>query len=153
MDALLFAPPNVGDSAFAASFGRRVNARRIPFLFDIVPQVPCTPTMIDCKDTLIPTNTLRNKGLWSYTSVPGTLLLLPTNMPQQADAWSLLGTVYPCEAGRLLRVTHVCSYNCYLSQFVSDSNNLCQLWSVSAGGGSYCFDFPVTAGPQYPYTV
>lgn len=84
--------------------------------------------------------------------MPGTLLLQPSSMPQQADAWALLQKVYPCEVGRLLRATHICSHNCYLSQFVADNNSMCKLWG-SEGAGSYCFDFPVSSGPRYPYTT
>ena len=150
VDALLYAPPNVGDSAFAASFGKRVNARRLPFLYDLIPQVPCTPTMIGCKNTLVNTYTPYHKGLWSYASVPGTLLLLPSGMPQQPEAWSLMGKLYPCELGRFLKATHICSYNCYLSQYVVDENSKCKLWNET-GAGSFCSGFPVTSGPQYPY--
>lgn len=150
--ALLFAPPNVGDATFAARYGKKVNARRIPFQYDVVPQIPCTPTMIGCKNAS--TSTTRNNGLWPYAAVPGTLLLEPSGMPQQTEAWSLLSTIYPCEINRFLHATHICSYQCFLSQFVTDTNNLCQLWSEPASDpptGSYCFKFPVTSGQQYPY--
>lgn len=157
VDALLFAPPNVGDATFAAAFGTAINARRIPFLNDLIPQVPCTPNMIGCKNAVVPTGTNNNRGLWAYASVPGTLMLLPANMPQQAQAWSLFGKIHPCQIGRFLRATHICSYNCYLSQFIGDTNNLCQLWNTTtaagsgAATGSYCFQFPVPSGPKYPY--
>ena len=35
----LFAPPNVGPTAFATTFDQTVNARRVAFDYDIVPQV------------------------------------------------------------------------------------------------------------------
>lgn len=155
VDAMLFAPPNVGDPLFAALYGRVVNARRVPFVSDLIPQVPCTPTIIGCKNAAIPTGT-RGNGTWSYASVPGTLMLQPSGMPQQSDAWALLDKIYPCQLSRFLRATHICSYNCYLSQYVSDVNNLCQLWDVSgtdSPAGSYCYQFPVTSGPQYPYKL
>lgn len=73
-------------------------------------------------------------------------------MPQQADAWALLQRCIPVRLGRLLRATYICSYNCYLSQFVADNNSMCKLCS-SEGAGSYCFDFPVSSGSEYPYTT
>ena len=45
MDAYLFAPPNAGDADFVSAFNKLVNARRLPFQYDVVPQVsqrPCT---------------------------------------------------------------------------------------------------------------
>jgi hypothetical protein len=47
----------------------------------------------------------------------------------------------------------VCSYNCYFSQYVSDTNNTCLLWNTTsaAGVGTYCQAYPVTSGPQYPF--
>jgi hypothetical protein len=153
VDALLFAPPNVGDSTFVAAFTKMVNARRISFVYDVIPQVPCTPTMIGCSDTLVNTSTARNNGLWQYAPHPGTLMLHHTAMPQQAEAWSRLDKIHACEAKRFFHASHYCSYACYLSQFVKESNNLCQLWTVPAGSkqvGSYCFDFPVQRKNQYP---
>lgn len=151
--ATLFAAPNAGDATFASAYGRKVNARRFKFLNDLIPQVPCAPNMIGCADALVPTATTRNKGLWQYTSIPGNLLLLPSGMPQQAEAWSQLTDIYPCEMGRFLRATHTCSYNCYMSQYVPDNNTLCLLWATDGGSspaGTYCYDFPVTSGPCTP---
>jgi hypothetical protein len=144
----------VGDETFANAYNRRVNARRFKFLNDLIPQVPCTPTMIGCKDALVPTATSRNGGLWKYQSIGGNFVLQPSGMPQQVPAWSKLTDIYPCEMGRFLRATHTCSYNCYMSQYAADSNTLCQLWQVTGTStGTYCYDFPVTEGPQYPYTL
>ncbi len=39
LDAYLIAPPNVGDSTFVAAFNQKVNARRVPFVYDVVSQV------------------------------------------------------------------------------------------------------------------
>lgn len=143
VDTLLIAPPNVGDATFAANFGKRVNARRIPFVSDLVPQIPCSPTMIACNGTVT-----ANPKPWSYSPVPGTLLLQPSGMPQQADKWALFDKIYPCKVGEMLRATHICSYQCYMSQSVTDKNNLCQLWDVGStpATGSYCFKFPFTSG-------
>lgn len=43
-----------------------------------------------------------------------------------------------------------------MSQYVPDTNTLCQLWKVESGSsavGTYCYDFPVTEGAQYPYKL
>ena len=47
LDAYLFAPPNAGNAVFAEAFNRRVNARRLPFVYDLIPQVRMSamPTM------------------------------------------------------------------------------------------------------------
>lgn len=142
----------MGEEVFASAYGRRVNARRFKFLNDLIPQVPCTPTMIGCKNALVPTATSRNRGLWKHQSTGRNFVLQPTGMPQQVPAWSKLTDIYPCEMGRFLRATHTCSYNCYMSLFAADSNTLCQLWKVTApSSGTYCYAFPVAEGPEYPY--
>ena len=43
LDAYLFAPPNAGDAVFAEAFNQRVNARRLPFIYDLIPQVRMSP--------------------------------------------------------------------------------------------------------------
>lgn len=48
--AVMFGAPNVGDSEFAAEFDRRVNARNIEYVADIVPQLPCAGHMPICDD-------------------------------------------------------------------------------------------------------
>ncbi|WIA42326.1 hypothetical protein OEZ86_008339 [Tetradesmus obliquus] len=154
VDAYLFAPPNAGDATWAAGFNKLVNARRFPFIYDIIPQVPCTPTMAACKNTVVPNP--NPNGTWPYTTVGGTLQLLPAGMPSQAAQWGMLSKMYPCQLERFVLATHICSYNCYFSQYVSDTNNTCLLWNTtttSAGGvGTYCSQYPVTSGPQYPFT-
>jgi len=156
VDATLFAAPNVGDKTFAGLYGRRVNARRFKFVNDLIPQVPCAPNMIGCKNALVPTGTTRNTGLWPYTSIPGNLVLEPTGMPAQQEPWSKLTKIYPCEMARFIWATHICSYNCYMSQYVAESNTLCKLWNETEGSsptGTYCYSYPVTDGPQYPYKL
>lgn len=165
VDALLFAPPNVGDRAFVNSFGRKVNARRILFLNDVVPQVPCSPTMIACSTTLVPTPNLFSSS-YSYAPVSGTLQLNGSDMPQQAEAWSLLNVLHACQAERFILASHICSYNCFFSQYVKENSNMCLLWAAAgeeapptyqASGpatpdSTFCFKFPVDPGqPQYPY--
>lgn len=70
-------------------------------------------------------------------------------MPQQAEAWGLFSKLYPCQIGNFFQATHVCAYNCYLSQFGGDNNNLCKLWADN-GSGTFCGHFPVEGRP-YPY--
>jgi hypothetical protein len=150
VDALLFAPPNAGDGVFADKFGKTVNARRMPFLHDVVPQIPCSPSMVGCPRASVPTG---SQKYWSYSPVPGSLVIQPSGMPQQADKWVLFGKIYPCQIGKFFAATHVCSYDCYLSQFGGDSNNNCKLWEDS-GSGTYCGGkdvFPTTEGRPYPY--
>ena len=149
VDALLFAPPNAGDSVFADAFGQAVNARRMPFLHDAVPQVPCTPSMVGCPRASVPID----RGLWSYSPVPGSLAISPSAMPQQAEAWGQFSKIYPCQIGRFFAATHVCAYDCFLSQHGADNNNSCKLWQDDAAGGTYCGNklFPVTDGRPYPY--
>lgn len=146
VDALLFAPPNAGDSVFADKFGKIVNARRMPFVYDVVPQVPCNP-MVGCQRASVSTG---SKAFWSYQNVPGSLVIHPSGFPTQAEAWSLFGKIHPCQIGKFLSATHVCAYNCFLSQFGGDNNNSCKLWSDS-GSGTYCASYPVAEGRAYPY--
>ncbi|WIA41719.1 hypothetical protein OEZ86_009064 [Tetradesmus obliquus] len=158
--ALLMAPPNAGNAAFAAQFNKAVNARRLPFSFDVIPQVPCSPSMVGCADATVPTGTYQNDGLWQYSPVGGTIPLEAARMPQQAAVWGLLKQIHPCQMKRFFEATHVCSYNCYMSQFVGDANNMCRLWGKdtkegSTGiGGTFCSGFPATEGRyQYPYLL
>lgn len=51
LSAVLVAPPNVGDANFTQLFNEGVNARRIAFQYDIVPQAFCA-TMPACGDPL-----------------------------------------------------------------------------------------------------
>jgi hypothetical protein len=74
------------------------------------------------------------------------LLLLGTEESSMTMCACLLLPLLACAA---------CSYNCYFSQYVADTNNTCLLWNTnttSAGGvGTYCSQYPVTSGPQYPF--
>lgn len=144
---MLFAPPNAGDGTFADKFGSTVNGRRMPFLYDIVPQVPCSP-MVGCARASVPTG---SKSLWSFSPVPGTLSIDPSGMPQQAEAWGHFSKIHPCQIGNFFAATHVCAYNCFLSQFGGDSNNTCKLWP-DEGSGTFCGKFPITTNARpYPY--
>lgn len=150
VDALLYAPPNAGDSTFAAAFGAKVNARRMPFVHDVVPQVPCSPTMVGCPRAPIPSGGVKT---WSYSPVPGTLALQPSGMPQQSVAWSHFNKIFPCHMPAFFQATHVCAYGCYLSQYAKDGNTMCKLWDKE-GEGSFCPGYPHSDGPrQYPYII
>lgn len=35
------------------------------------------------------------------------------------EAWASFKDMYPCQLGRYVLATHVCAYQCYLSQFVT----------------------------------
>lgn len=94
--AVLFASPNVGDAAFSADFNSRINARNIAFTADIVPQVPCAGSMVDCTAS---TNAAPGEELTGnftvrsslpYDRLGGRLTLTADDMPHQKDAWSQL---------------------------------------------------------------
>lgn len=102
-------------------------------------------------------------GVWAYHTIPGTVMLTPEGMPMEVEAWSDFRAMYACQLGRYVIATHVCAYQCYLSQFVQGgvSSNMCRLRAHDpetargvAGGnpaGSYCLSFPAASGAQYPY--
>lgn len=69
--ALLFAPPNVGDDTFVTDFNKKVNARRIAYVADIVPQVPCAPRMMACRNTIFQT-AAPGVTSWNYGKVCAT---------------------------------------------------------------------------------
>jgi hypothetical protein len=51
-------------------------------VYDIIPKVPCTPTMAACANTVVPNP--NPNGTWPYSTVGGTLQLQPAGMPSQA---------------------------------------------------------------------
>lgn len=81
----------------------------------------------------------------------------------EAEAWSSFKSMHACQLGRYVVATHVCAYQCYLSQFVQGgaARNMCRLRASAAGDawavagrkqvGSFCLGFPVSSGAQYPY--
>jgi hypothetical protein len=62
LSAVLVAPPNVGAEDFVEVFNAGVNARRIAFQYDIVPQAFCTPSMPTCAGPL--------RGLFKVGTTP-----------------------------------------------------------------------------------
>jgi hypothetical protein len=69
VNAVLFAPPNAGAAAFVDAFNAAVNARRLAFASDLVPQVPCPPTMAACGNTPVPTDQPGDAKSWPYAQV------------------------------------------------------------------------------------
>lgn len=45
---MLFGSPNVGDPTFVADYNSRVNTRNIGFFTDMVTQMPCVGSMVQC---------------------------------------------------------------------------------------------------------
>lgn len=152
INAVLFAPPNAGTSEFVTAFNAAVNARRLAFASDLVPQVPCPPTMVACGNTPVPTNQPGDVKSWPYAQVGASIRFGGGDMPIQQGAWSSLGSVpLSARSENFLWATHVCSYLCFTSQFVlGDANNACLLLAdaAAAGANSYCTSFPTT--PPYP---
>lgn len=116
VDAILFASPNVGDAAFSADFNSRINTRNIAFTADIVPQVPCAGSMVDCTassaaapgDQLTRNFAAQGEQLTGnftvranlpYDRLGGRLTLTAEDMPYQKDAWSQL-SVYTQVSGK-----------------------------------------------------
>jgi hypothetical protein len=157
VDALLFAPPNVGNIEFVRAFNARVNGRKVQFAYDLVPQVPCAPSMAACPDVPVSTYNPDGSGIWQYSSIGGSMMITPASMPQQARIWSRFGQIHPCKLAHFITATHTCSYTCWLSSFVKGANNSCLLHDTGAAGGegSYCggsiASFPDTQDPPYPY--
>ena len=150
VDALLFAPPNVGPPAFAQSFNTKVNGRRVAFLTDIVTEVPCDPSMFTCKNAVLrgfPITTDQPGGVssWAFQEVGGTVLLTPEAMPFDASSWgNLVNVPLSANAVPFLLSTHVCSYLCYFSQYSGNSNGeWCWLAQKAPGApGAQCPGFP-----------
>ncbi|KAL4425099.1 hypothetical protein ABPG77_010413 [Micractinium sp. CCAP 211/92] len=133
VSALLVAPPSVGPPDFVARFNQLVNARRLAFQYDIVPQAFCSPYMPACSGSsqpgvlgdllnragmdVIPTNEPGNVSSWSYATVGGSLPFGPASMPQDAVSWPALRDIQLCWSLNFLMATHVCSYACFTSQF------------------------------------
>lgn len=141
------------------------NIDRLPFEADLVPQLPCIPTVTAYSEGGLPFAL----GVWPYQPVPGTITLRAAGMPAQSQAWASLRQLYACEIGRYIQATHTCSYECFLSQFAAGGQdaNSCLLWrtdEVTGGdgdgdaggarrrrGGSFCYSFPSGGRRQYPF--
>jgi hypothetical protein len=79
-------------------------------------------------------------GVWQYSAVGGTMLLLPSGMPAQAAVWANLAAIAPCQALHFFTASHSCSYSCFFSKFAGDKNNSCLLWdtALAPGVGTFC---------------
>ncbi|KAL4431070.1 hypothetical protein ABPG75_006326 [Micractinium tetrahymenae] len=170
VSALLVAPPSVGPPDFVAQFNTLVNARRLAFDYDIVPQAFCSPSMPACSSgqqpgvlggllkragvQVIPTNEPGNVSSWSYATVGGSLPFGPAALPQDAASWPALQDIQLCWAINFLYATHICSYACFTSQFApaaAANYNLCWLSARPEGApaGMQCPGWPNT----YPTTI
>lgn len=155
VSTVLFAPPNVGPPAFASAFNKLINGRRIAFKEDVVPQIPCTPSQKSCAGSPngfpVPTNQPGDTKKWMYTPVGGNLPIMPSDMPQNVNAWGQLTTVpINKNAVPFLTASHICSYMCFTSQYASStvSDNQCWLNQQPAtASGSQCRGFPVNNYP------
>lgn len=134
VDAVLIAPPNVGGETWARNFNRLVNARRIAFTKDLVPQTPCSlgpNNMPGCPST--PSNAalaaLGIQGIatnkdpitgaavdsWDFGTIGGNMPFAPLAMPEDAKSWEKINYIDICYAWDYLSTTHSCAYQCWLS--------------------------------------
>lgn len=160
--AVLTAPPNAGSPEFVNAFNQLVNARRLAFEYDIVPQAFCTPEMPSCPPgrlpgtvgalltaagiTITPTNQPGDVTAWPYAQIGGSITLVPEEMAQDAASWPALSRIQLCWSIPFLLATHVCSYSCALSQYAPEaagSMSMCWLSAQPAGA-------PGTACPSWP---
>ncbi|GAB4820078.1 hypothetical protein N2152v2_007124 [Parachlorella kessleri] len=153
VSASLAAPLNVGGPEFVDYYNQRVNARRIAFVYDSIPQVPCEPAFPACtqKDVLlsqfsvVPTDQPGNAKEWSYEAIGGGVVFTPAELPQDSEAWSAVSILQVCWVNNYFSATHGCSYNCFFSQFVPgyEANNSCWLSEKPNGiTGSQCNGWP-----------
>lgn len=145
-----FGAPNIGDSAFAGDYNRRVNTRNIQFFADIVTQVPCDGSMIQCgyrteaeADGTPASGNRTTIMSYPYARLGGRVVLRGSDMPMQQEAWDMLSTYTQddfCDnrmsIGNLVEATHICSYMCALSSSNADMRgDWCLLWEdVEAAG-------------------
>eukprot|EP00887_Chlorella_sp_A99_P007886 scaffold20.g7886.t1 len=155
ISTVLFSPPNVGTSAFTASFDKTVNGRRIAYANDIVSQFPCPPSIPACGETPagllgtlgiknIPTN--QNASSYAYESIGGSIDFTSSQMPQDTATWEQIGNIPLCYAFDFLQASHLCSFQCFLSQYAGATvdNTLCWLSAKPADApGTQCPTFPV----------
>jgi hypothetical protein len=159
VDALLFAPVNVGSPLFVAAYDAVVNSRRVVFEYDVVPQIPCKAQFAcSAKKVKVPTD----EGVlpkYPYEWTGGTVTLRAAEMGPQAKYWAGLDRINLChllqqldgekEEGKrrgaglrggqthtniappplFLSATHVCSYMCATSAFTGRTDDWCLLRS------------------------
>jgi hypothetical protein len=85
-------------------------------------------------------NNAKTDGVWYYSSVGGSMPLLPSAMPAQAAVWANLAAIRPCQALHFFTASHSCSYSSLFSKFAGDKNNSCLPWdtALAPGVGTYC---------------
>lgn len=156
VQAVLFAPPQVGDSSFVDAYNQLVNGRMVDYADDIINQVPCDPLMPACPAT--PSGILGSVGVkgtatdqgnvtsWPYGTVGGELVFLPEDLPQDTATWAQVDSMPLCWSFTYLQAAHACSYMCYLSSFSAnpdERDQYCWLSPQPAGTpGSQCPIFP-----------
>jgi hypothetical protein len=140
-------PPPVGDTKFTKELTKRVNARQVFFINDLVPDYPCTSkrgdgakSMPACAGTLVPTRTIKSKSGWpDYQQLWGQILVTGQDEPIQKEQWATTNLVTAATGGRRFIETHRCSYQCFLSTFVTDfRDNRCILDGSSVTGYTIC---------------
>ena len=147
VDAGLFAPPSVGNTAFAYDFNRRVNARRVAFTAyttgpdskygsfgDPVPQLLCpshgqcffkSPELVSTK-----TSASSSQNYVTYEAVAGNVLFDWRSMPFPNPAYGLAShtiqqTYRAVDTLGGIVATHICSYPCFLSTAVNVTLDRC----------------------------
>ncbi|EFN56007.1 expressed protein [Chlorella variabilis] len=161
VQAVLFAPPQVGDSSFVDAYNQLVNGRMVDYADDIINQVPCDPLMPACPAT--PSGILGSVGVkgtatdqgnvtsWPYGTVGGELVFLPEDLPQAREPPPCAVSDEPplWMAAQQRSGMQLCSwqlYMCYLSSFSAnpdERDQYCWLSPQPAGTpGSQCPIFP-----------
>jgi len=133
--AVLFGSPSVADSAWAANFNRKINARNIAFQGDAVIRTPCEPSTVGCPSPPVSVDT--TPGPWFYKRAGANIVYPAEQMPfnsviDDAQKWTALTTVTGeqlCSPtfGQAAVAGHVCSYLCMTAQYVGEANNMCWL--------------------------
>lgn len=119
VSAVVYGAPTVGGPAFVNLFNARVNARRVAFQYDIVPQAFCAD-MPACRPgrqpglvgailwangiSIVPTDQPGGVASWPFTPIGGTLPILAGGMPQDAATWRALSRTQLCWALQFLCV-------------------------------------------------
>jgi hypothetical protein len=153
VSAVLLAPPNAGNAVFAAAFDVAVNGRRVSFVYDPVPQVPCKG-FYGCSAKQVPLETGPVDGVppWPYATIGGTVKLTPAAMGPQATYWGGLDRINLCYMLQQLGAAHMCAYACATAPFAAGvTDTQCLLRPAAAGelaANSYCNSPPVQGKPD-----
>jgi hypothetical protein len=93
-----------------------------------------------CAGVLVPTRTKARQSGWpDYQRLWGQIWLTAQDEPIQQDLWATTNLVTVATAGRRFIETHRCSYQCFLSTFVTDfRDNSCILEGSAPEGYTKC---------------